>query len=568
MASQNKSKPIEADELVAVFYQKSTTTTAEMDLVSKTIARDLVIEKLKKIMADINAQRRKQDDESALETLNLMVLLRESTFELVESVVRWQQAFTKNIRPQLCQSDYLVKMIELVEFVGWTVLRKDFNFSLDKNNIFLLPLPNLRTLPPRSCSQEMAKKVFAFAYPNEERVIKNYQYLADCLPARTFRSILPIEKWLVNKWKPRIDIPPPPTESKKLGSVLKSALALKRSFLSSAGKDGNAHAHAGKSNDKGKLKDLVRGKLGAGAGVGVGAGGGKEGKPEAKSDDEDSFSKGSTDNTDNSMASKLASLIAESRESKKKKAFEPELSGENDDAVNQLQQMTRTFVRYKQPPNLLATAEIQNSKELFDEEALSLIKSTQNDITPPPTTSNRPVSVQFKFKNGDNSADAPASAVVAQSFSGDTPLVIDTNVSAAVNTISPLKRGTHAKPTTPKAGGSPAHRMGSPERPSRGTSRGHHGVGTASPERERELEREREREARDSRLGPREVSIEEKAARMGVSTQSIRGAWISDEEARQEKERKRLAKIEMQRQEQLKKDLEAAAAKAAALSLI
>ena len=155
----------DGDERVAVFFQKSTTTNAEMDLVGRTIARDLLLEKLKKVMDDVNTHRRKQDDDSTMDTLCLLIAVRNATFDLVESTVSWQQAFTTNIRPQLCQQDYLVKMIGLVEFISWTVLRKEFNFKLEKNNVFLLPLPNLRTTGTQSTPGAVSSFVVGRAMP-------------------------------------------------------------------------------------------------------------------------------------------------------------------------------------------------------------------------------------------------------------------------------------------------------------------------------------------------------------------------------------------------------------------
>ena len=54
--------------------------------------------------------------------------------------------FTKNIRPKLYEIDYLVTMINTLDFVSATPLRRKLNFQLGKGNCLLLPLINSQTV--------------------------------------------------------------------------------------------------------------------------------------------------------------------------------------------------------------------------------------------------------------------------------------------------------------------------------------------------------------------------------------------------------------------------------------
>ncbi len=197
-----------------IFHQKSTSLQQEYALVDLTVKREVAVEQLSKLIFDVNNKFRENDDDCILETFILFNKLRNCTFDLIEGVLKWQQGFTQSIRPQLCEIDYLVKMIDKIEFVSSTALRRLYNFQFRLGNIFLLPFINPRKIEPHIINKRLARQVVNFAFPSEERLVKNYQILINSLPPAVFKKILPLDSWLENKWQPQVYLKPdtPPAQ--------------------------------------------------------------------------------------------------------------------------------------------------------------------------------------------------------------------------------------------------------------------------------------------------------------------------------------------------------------------
>ena len=100
------------EEPKAIFWQKSAMVANEFSLISLVTLREGFLKKLKKCISDVKSNLRTLDLECITETFQLVHQVRETTYDLVEGVLAWQQGFTKNIRPQLMSVDYLVDLID------------------------------------------------------------------------------------------------------------------------------------------------------------------------------------------------------------------------------------------------------------------------------------------------------------------------------------------------------------------------------------------------------------------------------------------------------------------------
>ena len=161
---------------------------------------------MKKLVQDMSVGTRKMDCGCVTEFFGLIYKMRNATYDLIEGVKAWQNAFTHNIRPQLMSVDYLVKMIDSTDFVSGSSLRRKFIFSLSAyGNIFMLPQPIIATSrPPNKCDDTLMEYIHNFANPDEIRVINCYKILKNCLPAKDFDRLMPISQWMMNKWKPHV----------------------------------------------------------------------------------------------------------------------------------------------------------------------------------------------------------------------------------------------------------------------------------------------------------------------------------------------------------------------------
>lgn len=200
------------DHQPAIFFQKSRSIQQEFLLVERTIARELYNGKLQAIIAEVKNKTRVSDDNCILETFTLFNQLRDTTCDLIECVGKWQQGFTTNIRPELCECDYLVEMISKIDYVISTVYRREFNFQFPRGNVFLLTNPNPRTLLPNPVSSVTAKQIIKFSQPDEERIVNCYQVLLECLSPNDYKRLYPLAKWINSRWIPKLlltDVPSP-----------------------------------------------------------------------------------------------------------------------------------------------------------------------------------------------------------------------------------------------------------------------------------------------------------------------------------------------------------------------
>ncbi len=98
------------EEPKAIFWQKSKMTANEFALISLVTLREAQLTKLKKCISDVKNQFRDEDLACITETFQLVHNVRETTYDLIEGTLKWQQGFTRNIRPQLMSVDYLVEL--------------------------------------------------------------------------------------------------------------------------------------------------------------------------------------------------------------------------------------------------------------------------------------------------------------------------------------------------------------------------------------------------------------------------------------------------------------------------
>jgi hypothetical protein len=191
----------------AIFFQKSKALQNEFMLINVVTVREAVRGKLEKLIRDIKMNSRVCDEACQTELFNLVTSVREATYDLLDSVAIWQQGFTKNIRPQLLNIDYLCDMVSSLEFVSATHLRRTYSFQLGMGNFMLLPLPTVgKSKPPTPLSRELCEALHNFGHPCEHKLVKAYTILLNCMSQSEFKKIFCIDHWMHNRWKPNIVI--------------------------------------------------------------------------------------------------------------------------------------------------------------------------------------------------------------------------------------------------------------------------------------------------------------------------------------------------------------------------
>jgi hypothetical protein len=249
-----------AEEPKAIFWQKSKMTANEFALISMVTLREQLLKKLKKCISDVKNNFRDLDLACITETFQLVHAVRESTYDLVEGVQAWQQGFTKNIRPQLMSVDYLVELIDCMQFFGQSGLRRTFIFTTGlPGNIFLLPMPAMAgKKPPNRCDEALMSAVQNFANPDEARIIRCLKILQNSLPPHEFKRIMPLPMWFNNKWEPNVVLVPreKALEWFKVSDGLDADVVKQTSFL-----------RRKRRNKLGQVIDDEQGQAGAGAGA-------------------------------------------------------------------------------------------------------------------------------------------------------------------------------------------------------------------------------------------------------------------------------------------------------------
>lgn len=197
-----------SDQKAAIFFQKSKNLTSEFALISLVTKREEQVKKLKTLVHDMKTASRRTDLDSITEFFMGIHHCREATYDLIEGIQAWQHAFTHNIRPQLMSIDYMVDMINSMEFVSSTNLRRLFAFQLGHSgNMFVLPFPApiVSTKPRNKCDEKLAIAIKHFCEPNQIRMIESLKILQNCLPKENFDKIAPLRPWYHNPWKPWVE---------------------------------------------------------------------------------------------------------------------------------------------------------------------------------------------------------------------------------------------------------------------------------------------------------------------------------------------------------------------------
>ena len=102
----------------------------EWKLVELCTMREKYLEQVQKVVADVKNNLRPASDEVMIETFTGFLALREITFQFLEQTRLWQKGFTKLRRPRLLERDYMLDMIEEIDFVNTTSLRRPYNFQV------------------------------------------------------------------------------------------------------------------------------------------------------------------------------------------------------------------------------------------------------------------------------------------------------------------------------------------------------------------------------------------------------------------------------------------------------
>eukprot|EP01031_Cornospumella_fuschlensis_P039878 gene39878-48558_t len=190
----------------AIYYQRSKAVQEEFKLIELTTERELVVSQLEAIIRDVKESRKELDDDTLLDSFTLFNKVRDVTIQLLKAIAAWQMSFTRPIRPNLLQCDYMVeKVVKHIDFINASKIRKIFNFQFLRGNALLLPFPNLRNDTPIKVGQALGKEIKKFSNPVEADVVAAYQVLLNSLPDEVYKEqLVSIEKWLLGPWVPRV----------------------------------------------------------------------------------------------------------------------------------------------------------------------------------------------------------------------------------------------------------------------------------------------------------------------------------------------------------------------------
>ena len=157
----------------AIYFQKSQVVQEEFKLIEVATLREMVVEKLQRIIRQVKERRRECDEATILETFSLFNKARDATVDVIRSISVWQESFTKPIRPRLLDCDYIVdRLIGHIDFINSTNLKRMFNFQFYRGNVLLLPYPNPdSTVDPVRISTALERELRAFAAPAEQTVL-------------------------------------------------------------------------------------------------------------------------------------------------------------------------------------------------------------------------------------------------------------------------------------------------------------------------------------------------------------------------------------------------------------
>lgn len=150
----------------ALYYQNTKNHDLEFTLVQKTVARESVFKRFKIIERAVKEKRRPFDDESRLELLILLNAIRETTLDFLEEVIQWQKMFVKAKRPTVMSEDYLIEMARSTEFINSSPLKKHYNFSVSRQNVFLLLMSTGKPKDPVEATPRILEELHKLADPD------------------------------------------------------------------------------------------------------------------------------------------------------------------------------------------------------------------------------------------------------------------------------------------------------------------------------------------------------------------------------------------------------------------
>jgi hypothetical protein len=205
----------------SIYMEEVGSNIAERNLVEWCTKREFYVTALRNLVSAVKEKRRKPSEKCEIETLSLMVLVRECTLRMVEAIEVWQSAFTKVRRPHMLETDYLMRMISSTDFVNGSHLRRKYYFRLDRGNIFLLPRGSGKEKEQvvREVSEELSRNMVLFSTPPQERIVAAYQTLLNTLKDDEYASVVPLDEYLAKPYVPKIFVKPLPPGASSGASV-------------------------------------------------------------------------------------------------------------------------------------------------------------------------------------------------------------------------------------------------------------------------------------------------------------------------------------------------------------
>jgi hypothetical protein len=208
----------------SIFFQQSKATQDEFQLIELVTGREKCVRKLDSAIREVKEGRKGKDDPiMILKILKGLNDVRKATIELLFAIAKWQQTFTKPIRPQIMECDYIIeRILNHIDFVNSSHVRKLFYFQFLRGNALLLPFPkndlsstiksggkidSIEQLVIAVSSQEIADELTKFMSPDENTIIRCYQIFINCLPDEVYSKVLvPLDRWLIHPWDPHIKL--------------------------------------------------------------------------------------------------------------------------------------------------------------------------------------------------------------------------------------------------------------------------------------------------------------------------------------------------------------------------
>ena len=192
--------------LRSVYYEVDAKQGIEHKIVELFISQDVIRDKLLNDITKARAERRDIDNAMLTNIFYLSNQFRDSFMELINCISIWQKSFTKIRRPRIKETDFLLNIIESMEFLCSSKVNKMFKFQIERGNILFLPLPIGTNHGTYNVTQELKLQIEKFMNPDISRIVKTYQTLVQCLPTSIASKLMPIEKWGGNPWRANLHV--------------------------------------------------------------------------------------------------------------------------------------------------------------------------------------------------------------------------------------------------------------------------------------------------------------------------------------------------------------------------